>query len=72
MLKTPPDLVLRSLRRLSAGDADFQIFVEWLRAAREDAVVTMSQQRDAWSAAQHQGCVQTVDSLFAAIKKSRE
>ena len=70
MLKQPPRDVLGAMRLLIQTDPDFKRIVAWLQGQREDAVKTLSVSRDQWSAAQHQGCVQTLDDLLGSIEMS--
>lgn len=72
MLKAPPQRVLQGLRRLSQTDADFQLFLEWLEANREDQVRTLCLLRDQWVTAQHQGSVQVLTDIHDAVIASRQ
>lgn len=71
MLRSPGPETLAAMRRLSALDNDFRLVMEWLTAERQDLSKTLSVQRDAWSVAQHQGAVQTLDRLHELVGASR-
>jgi len=70
MLKTPPIEVRKAMRLLANTDHSFKTILSWLQAEREDAVRTLSVSRDQWSAAQHGGCVQTLDAFLDHVEHS--
>lgn len=62
--------VYRAMRMLANTDHNFRVILDWLAREREDAVRTLSVSRDQWSAAQEQGCVQTLDSFLDHVQAS--
>jgi hypothetical protein len=67
----PPQRAQAAIRLLKSRGTEFEDFLAWLKAEREDAVKTLSVCRDSVSTGHYQGCVQTIDELLRHAESDR-